>query len=96
MAVKFYRVTTADYDPRPRLASNKVPIFSAVGRYDYITPAYLWDGIDKQVPMTTIVRFDRSGHFPMFEEQDRFDKALLAWLARTGPDAAAQGTSEGR
>jgi proline iminopeptidase len=96
MAVKFYRVTTAEYDPRPRLAGNKVPIFSAVGRYDYITPAYLWDGFDKQVPMTTIVRFDRSGHFPMFEEQDRFDKALLAWLARTGPDAAAQGTSEGR
>lgn len=90
LAIHFYRVTMADYDPRPRLADNKVPIFSAVGRYDYITPAYLWGGFERQVPNSTVVTFRRSGHFPMFEEQDRFDRALLRWLGRTGEHTRAE------
>jgi proline iminopeptidase len=88
LAIRFYRAITANYDPRPRLEKNRVPIFSAVGRYDYITPAYLWDGFEKRVPMATVVRFDRSGHFPMFEEQDRFDAAVLRWLKRLGEPGA--------
>jgi proline iminopeptidase len=84
-AIQFYRVTMADYDPRPRLANNQVPIFSAVGRYDYITPAFLWEGYEARIPMATVVRFNRSGHFPMIEEQRRFDSELIHWLARTAP-----------
>lgn len=89
LAIQFYRVTTADYDPRERLANNQVPIFSAVGRYDYIMPPEQWDGFVSRVPMTTLVMFNRSGHFPMIEEQRRFDSELLRWLSRTRPHTPA-------
>lgn len=83
LAIQFYRKTTATYDPRPRLAGNKIPILSIIGRYDYIMPPDLWDGYEKQVPSSTVVKLERSGHFPMIEEQDRFDDTILSWLKRT-------------
>jgi proline iminopeptidase len=83
LATQFYRVTMADYDPRPRLKANTVPILSVIGRYDYITPAFTWDGFQAQVPRSTVVTFQKSAHFPMTEEQDRFEKTVLSWVART-------------
>lgn len=90
LAIQFYRVTMIDYDPRDRLADNRIPIFSALGRYNYIMPPQLWDGFAERVPNTTIVMFNRSGHFPMIEEQRRFDTELLRWMGRT-PDHRAAG-----
>jgi proline iminopeptidase len=75
------RFLTLDDDPRPRLASNTVPMFVALGRYDYAVPYWLWDGIEKQIPHVTRTRFERSAHFPMLEETAAFDDALLGWLA---------------
>lgn len=40
----------ADYDPRPRLASNTVPMFVALGRYDYDVPYHEWDRTRKTTP----------------------------------------------
>ena len=83
LAIQFYRQTTAEYDPRDRLAKTKIPILSIIGRYDYIMPSDLWAGYEQRVPTSTVVKFERSGHFPMIEEQDRFDATVISWLART-------------
>jgi proline iminopeptidase len=70
----------AEYDPRPRLASNTVPLFLALGRYDYNVPYHEWDSARKTSPHLTSHVFERSGHFPMIEETDLFDETLIRWL----------------
>lgn len=69
------------YDPRSRLASNTVPIFLALGRYDYNIPYQEWDSARKATPHLTSHVFERSGHFPMIEESSLFDQRLIRWLA---------------
>jgi pimeloyl-ACP methyl ester carboxylesterase len=42
----------------------------------------LWKGLPATFPNATYVDFDRSGHYPMYEERDRFDRELFAWMER--------------
>lgn len=58
-----------------------VPIFLAHGRYDYVVPYVLWEGIAEKLPNTTMQLFERSGHQPFFEEPDRFADAVTSWMA---------------
>lgn len=57
-----------------------VPVLIAHGRYDYGCPYTLWDQHRHKLARHTYVLFDRSGHFPQFEEPERFDQTLLAWM----------------
>jgi proline iminopeptidase len=57
-----------------------VPVLIAHGRYDYGCPYTLWDQHRHKLPRHTYVLFDGSGHFPQFEEPERFDQTLLAWM----------------
>ena len=45
-----------------------VPLFIALGRYDYTVPYVLWEGIAKALPSATLQIFEQSGHQPFFEE----------------------------
>lgn len=81
----FLSTIIADYDPRPRLAKNTVPIFLTLGRYDYNIPYREWDSTRQTAPHLTSYVFDRSGHFPMIEEPDHFDDTLVRWLKAPRP-----------
>ncbi|MBK7710629.1 MAG: alpha/beta hydrolase [Bacteroidales bacterium] len=59
-----------------------VPVFVAMGKYDFIDPPALWNGFDDIKGLTVRV-FEKSGHTPQLEERDLFDSELLKWL-RTG------------
>ncbi len=80
MLNRYLKAILAEYDPRPRLASNSVPIFLALGRYDYNIPYHEWDSARRTTPHLTSQLFERSGHFPMLEESTRFDDELIRWL----------------
>jgi proline iminopeptidase len=56
------------------------PIFLALGWHDYVVPPTVWDAIKPGFSNLTSVVFERSGHFPHFEEQALFDETLLEWL----------------
>lgn len=57
------------------------PIFLGVGRYDYlVAPVSLWDIIDDSFENVKKLIFEKSGHNPMFEEADIFDKELINWI----------------
>lgn len=62
-----------------RLRRFAVPVFVFQGRYDLYTPyaeARRWlSGV--QAPLTRLVTFERSAHYPMIEEPGRFLMALL-------------------
>lgn len=61
--------------------SLRVPLFLAHGRYDYVVPYTLWEGIPARLPNATFELFERSGHQPFFEEPDRFAETLAIWFA---------------
>jgi proline iminopeptidase len=71
---------THDWDVTIGSDSLRVPIFLAHGRYDYVVPHYLWDGIVGTLPDATFRLFERSGHQPFFEEPDEFVAALMDWM----------------
>jgi proline iminopeptidase len=81
MVNHFFGTVLADYDLRSRLGEISAPVFLAQGRFDYATPYHLWEEPHRDIPDVAYHVFDRSAHFPMFEEQDHFDDLLIGWLA---------------
>jgi len=59
-----------------------VPVFLALGRYDYRWPYYVWDGPKENFSNLTYRLYEKSGHHPPYEEPDEFAADLVAW-ART-------------
>ena len=71
---------THDWDVTGGSDSLRVPIFLAHGRYDYVVPYTLWDGIPGTLPDATFRLFERSGHQPFFEEPEAFGAAVSEWM----------------
>lgn len=69
-----------EYDLTQRMSLNTAPIFLALGRYDFVVPYVLWDGVKDKVPRLTYNLFQKSGHTPQYEEPSFFDQKLLEWL----------------
>jgi proline iminopeptidase len=57
----------------------RVPIFFFEGRHDpYCPPSLIWDYTQTiEAPQKEFVWFDNSGHFPFFEEQQKFANELV-------------------
>lgn len=62
------------------LTNLNIPIFLALGRYDYWNPPHLWETVRNQFNDLTIRVFEKSGHTPSFEQPELFDHELLNWL----------------
>jgi proline iminopeptidase len=77
---RFFNVILTAYDPQAKLATNGVPMFLGLGRYDYAVPFTMWNGVKDRIPRLTVHLFERSGHFPMLEEPALFDERLIAWM----------------
>jgi proline iminopeptidase len=75
---------TQDWDVTAGASGLRVPLFLAHGRYDYVVPYGLWDGIPAQLPDATLEIFTQSGHQPFLEEPDRFVSTVTAWMAGRG------------
>jgi len=75
---------TSEWDITVDAGSLRVPLFLAHGRYDYVVPYHVWDGIAETLPNATFRLFERSGHQPFFEEPDAFAAALEEWMSSRG------------
>ena len=75
---------TATWNVVTDMASLRVPILVASGRYDYVAPHTMWNGIIEAVPHATQHVFERSGHQTFFEEPARFVEVVREWMARSG------------
>jgi proline iminopeptidase len=57
------------------------PVFLALGKYDFVVPYYLWDDAMRgKLSNLSNNLFEKSGHFPMVEERELFDKKLTDWV----------------
>lgn len=64
----------------PALGEIPCPVLALSGRYDYVCPVELWAESIEKLPRGRLDVFERSGHNPHYEEADRFDTVLLAFL----------------
>src|SRR5438552_631498 len=63
-------------------AAVSVPVFIALGRYDFAVPYTTWEGFRGPFRDLTVHIFDGAGHYPQLEAAAEFDQQLLAWLRR--------------
>jgi proline iminopeptidase len=78
---------TATWNVTANTESLEVPILIAHGRYDYVSPHTMWDGIVETLPHATLHLFERSGHQTFFEEPERFVEVVRGWMARSAAPA---------
>ena len=67
-------------DTLGRLGEIAAPVFLFMGAHDYVFPPTLWDGVRERLRDGTFRLFERAGHNPQVEDQETFDRELLAWL----------------
>ncbi len=60
--------------------SVEAPVFLAIGRNDFAVPFNVWDSEREKISNLSYNLFDQSGHYPMLEEQELFDRLLLEWI----------------
>ena len=53
-----------------------VPVLVTVGRHDWITPVVASEDIAREIPNSTLVIFENSGHSPHREENEKYLKLL--------------------
>jgi proline iminopeptidase len=80
IARHLFQVIFKDYDIAKRPGRVETPVFLAIGRYDYLWPYFTWDDRKDVLPNLSYNLFEKSGHFPMVEEQELFNKKLIEWI----------------
>ncbi|QBD76093.1 alpha/beta hydrolase [Ktedonosporobacter rubrisoli] len=71
----------AQLDLRKSLASFDKSVLLGLGQHDYLVgPVDLWAGIENEAKQVKKVIFARSGHNPMYEEPELFDRTLFEWI----------------
>jgi len=69
-----------DFDSSSYLSEIKCPVLLIMGKYDFSNPPSLWDGYRELIPDLTYFMLDDSGHNPMMEIPEKFDKILVDWI----------------
>ena len=69
-----------DYDVGKRMPRVATPVFLALGRYDYLVPYHTWDERKNSFSNLSYNLFEKSGHYPMFEEPTPFELRLIEWM----------------
>lgn len=70
-------MSTYDLGHGPPIAT---PVFLAIGRDDFALAFNIWDTEREKIPYLSYNLFEESGHYPMLEEQELFDRLLLEWI----------------
>jgi pimeloyl-ACP methyl ester carboxylesterase len=70
-------------DLRPRLSEIQVPVLGIYGRTDRIVDPKQREVLARAVSSAQIDYFERSGHFPMLDEPERFYQSLSEFLGRS-------------
>jgi proline-specific peptidase len=75
-----FSVNQPAYNITDRLKTIQVPVLVTVGKHDWITPVVASEDIAREVPNSTLVIFENSGHSPHFEENEKFTTLVRDFL----------------
>lgn len=67
-------------DSTPLLSTIACPTLILVGREDVITPPAMSEAMQRAVPESELVVFERTGHLPNLEQPDSFNATLARFL----------------
>jgi len=70
-------------DLRPQLHKLHVPVMGIYGRRDNIVSPKQGEVMRESIQNHTVQYFERSGHFPMLDETERFHRTILDFLTDT-------------
>lgn len=73
---------TSAWDVTVGAETLRTPLLLVHGRYDYVVPHVLWEGIPARLPNATFQLFDHSSHHPFLEEPDHFASTVTEWMSR--------------
>jgi len=76
------RELMADCNVASRLGDIDVPTLILTGRYDFFCPPSEGARLHRGIRASELVLFERSGHYPLVEEPDRFRAVVRRWLAQ--------------
>jgi proline iminopeptidase len=62
-----------------QLDALELPVFLALGRYDYGIPFYLWDQPKTKLSSLHYKLYEKSGHHPPYEQPEEFTADLVEW-----------------
>lgn len=83
-----FSVNQPNYDVTDRLKTIPVPVLVTVGRHDWITPVVASEDIAREIPTSTLVVFENSGHSPHHEENEKYIKLVRDFL-KVGSDVVS-------
>jgi proline iminopeptidase len=72
-------------DLRPRLGELRPPALLLVGKFDAVCPPEQVRAFRDRVPRGRVEVFERSAHFPRFEEPDRYADLVVAFVRSARP-----------
>lgn len=72
--------TLRETDLRPQVGTLQMPILGVYGKKDRIVHPNQSKVLKEHAPNSSIAWFERSGHFPMLDEPDRFHTTILDFL----------------
>lgn len=70
----------ANYNITEKLKTIHTPTLVTVGKHDWITPPVAAKLIAENIPNSTLVQFEHSGHSPQLEESDLYVKTVKEFL----------------
>jgi proline iminopeptidase len=70
------------FDPAVEFPKVRCPVLIAAGVFDFAAPPTAWHGTKDKLVNHEYRVFEKSGHYPHFEEQQLFDETLVEWLKR--------------
>jgi proline iminopeptidase len=65
--------------------SVDVPVFVALGKYDFVVSPPVWAGVETPFLDLTVHVFQNAGHWPQLEDPTAFDAAVLEWMGSRQP-----------
>jgi proline iminopeptidase len=71
----------ARFDVRPQLKKIEIPMLVLAGRFDRMVPPKVTVQYKNLAPQAKFIMFEKSGHFPFIEENEKTLTALRAFLA---------------
>jgi len=80
LAAHMFREIIPKYDVRNKLWMITSPTLVIVGKHDWITPVSQAEEIQRLIPNSKLVVFEKSGHMPFIEENEKFIHVVSEFL----------------
>ncbi|MHA1670637.1 MAG: alpha/beta fold hydrolase [Promethearchaeota archaeon] len=70
------------YDVTSQLKNIEIPTLILVGKDDFICPPSQAQRLHDSIPNSNLHIFEKSGHYPFYEETDNFFKVIREWFKK--------------